>query len=392
MNISLFRYAAFTYAMAQHLETLNSALLDTFVGPNGFQSHFTHMRKKIKITEPIDVQHTVHISSDLKWSFDDDVSPESIFTKIRDIGKGGYGNVIELIHTPSQTLLAGKTINSDLISANSRKALQREIDLMREIACPYTIHYYGTILFNKQLTILMEFCPQGSLRDLIDITDRVLNENQIAFVMHDLLSALKVLHNEHHIVHRDVKAANILLANNGFCRVTDFGVSRKFASDKTFSTRAVVGTPYWMAPEVINEDKHSFPADVWSTASTAYELAEGAPPYCDLPPTRAMVQIAKKGFPKLHSNHFSLEFVNFISKCTSFLPSERATVDELLNHPFIKRIDKLDRMTTLKNLLTTNMCFEKLLEMDNDTSNSSESFEILTKSFIATSRKTFRKK
>ena len=229
------------------------------------------------------------------------------------------------------------------------------------------------------------------MRDLIDISDKTLNENQIAFVMHDLLSALKVLHNEHHIIHRDVKAANILLANNGYCRVTDFGVSRKFVSDKTFSTRAVVGTPYWMAPEVINEEKYSFPADIWSVGSTAYELAEGAPPYCNLPPTRAMIQIAKNGFPKFHYKGFSADFLDFVSKCTSFKPSERATVDELLEHPFVKRVNKLDRVATLKNFLTTKMCFEKLLEMDNDFYDDSDSFESLTRTSIATSRKTFRK-
>ncbi|KAH0794758.1 STE family protein kinase [Histomonas meleagridis] len=348
--------------------------------------------KKISISSPLEVSHVLHIDQDLNWSFDSSVPPESIFTKIRNIGKGGFGDVIQLLHIPSQTLLAGKSINDELISPKTREALKREIDLMREIVSPYTIHYYGSIIFNKKMTILMEFCPQGSLRDLIDISEKVLSEAQISFVMHDLLCALQVLHNQHHIVHRDIKAANILLSSNGYCRVTDFGVSRKFASDKSFSTTTMVGTPYWMAPEVINEEKYSFPADIWSTAATAMELAEGAPPFCEFPPTRAIVEIATKGFPGLRfPKQFSQSFVHFIEICAQVDPSKRPTVEQLLKHPFVARTEKMNRTETMASLLNTQMCFEKLLEMDENEEMDTESFQSMTRSFIRTSKKTLRK-
>lgn len=338
-------------------------------------------KKKSNISNPLEVQHLLHIDRDLNWSFDKAVDPNTIFTKIKDIGQGGYGSVFELMHTPSSTLLAGKSINADLDNPKSVKAIKKEIDLMRQIVSDYTIHYYGMILFQNRHTILMEFCNLGSFRDLVDYRNEVLTENQIAIVMHDLLNALLILHEKYHIVHRDIKAANILLASNGYCRVTDFGVSRQFSQD-TMTTKSMMGTPYWMAPEVINEEKYDYKADVWSTGATAIELAIGAPPYIDFPPTRAMVEIATNGFAGAfpYEDEFSKEFVNFIQNCVIVDTTKRPAVKELLEHPFIKRADALDRMEVLSPLLKTQVDFAKLLEMANE--EEGEDFQSKTKSFI----------
>ena len=350
-------------------------------------------KSSVKITGPMKVTHALHIDRDLNWSFDKNVDPNTIFQQIKEIGKGGFGTVIELMHIPSSTLLAGKSINPEIVNNNTKtmELLKREIDLMRQIVSDYTIHYYGTIIFKGNLTILMEFCNLGSIRDLIDYRNKVLSEAQISIVMSDLLHALSILHDKYKIVHRDIKAANILLSSSGYCRVTDFGVSRQFSS-KTIDTSTMIGTPYWMAPEVINEEKYSYEADVWSAGATAIECAIGAPPYVELPSTRAMIEIATNGFNGHFpfQERFSQEFVDFVFQCAEVNPKNRATVNELLDHPFIKQAESLDRMQIMAPLLSTQVDFAKLLEMSNEATE--DEFETKTQSFINKSKSVIRTK
>ncbi|OHS95588.1 STE family protein kinase [Tritrichomonas foetus] len=348
--------------------------------------------KKPKITNPMTVTHVLHVDKDLQWSFDDKVKPETIFKKIQDIGEGGFGTVIKLLHVPSNTILAGKSINPDLVNSKSKVILNKEIEMMRQIVSDYTIHYYGHIMFNKRMTILMEFCQLGSFRDLIDCRGQVLTEQQVQLVMKDLLNGLLILHEKHKIVHRDIKAANILLGSNGICRVADFGVSRQFHDGTlSFSTQSVVGTPYWMAPEIINGEKYSFPADVWSIASTAVELAEGAPPYCEFPSTRAMVQIATSGFPGFRfPARFSDLFNNFIISCTGMDPNGRPTVRDLLTHPFVQEAEKLNRSEVFAPLLKTQVDFKKLLQANDEEPPDGDEFQKATMVNIRTARKTLR--
>ncbi|KAH0788299.1 STE family protein kinase [Histomonas meleagridis] len=293
----------------------------------------------------------------------DTSTPSSEFEKVREIGKGGYGIVAEILHKPTGTRLAGKLIDPKFVEDENSKVLQSEISVLKETSSPYTIKYYGTIKFEGKLCILMDLCDRGSLRDIIDYRNEVLTEEQIAFVMHDLLMALKILHKKQ-IIHRDIKAANILVTSKGDIKVTDFGVSRQFdATAKTLSTMSIIGTPYWMAPEVIEGRKYSFPADIWSVGTTAVELAEGGPPYCEFPPTRAMVEISSRGFPGFRNgNSLSDEFQDFVSRCMVINPAKRATPEELLQHPFITQINNLDREDVFYYLVKDEIDFSKLLE------------------------------
>ena len=359
------------------------------------KKHHIKKKKGPKITNPLDVQHVCHVGTDLQWEFDKNVQPETIFKKIQEIGEGGFGTVIKLIHLPSGTIFAGKSINPELVTPKTKAILNREIDMMRQIVSEFTIHYYGHIMFEKRMTILMEFCPLGSLRDLIDYRNDVLNEKQVQLVLSDMLHALVILHEKNKIVHRDVKAANVLLSSDGHCRVADFGVSRQFHDGTlSFSTSTMVGTPYWMAPEIINGEKYSFPTDIWSVAATAVELAEGAPPYCEYPSTRAMVSIATLGFPGLtFANKFSNEFNQFLAECTSMNPDERPTARQLLEHPFIKGAEKLDRAEVFKNLLSTQVDFTKLLEESRiQDETDGDEFTTSCKTNIRTAMKTLRPK
>lgn len=305
------------------------------------------------ISAPMEVVHAVHIDKEMNWTFDQSIDPKTIFTKLKVIGKGGFGTVWQIIHRPSMKILAGKLINQTLVQDdNSKEEIQHEIELMREVDSPYTVRYYGCVNFEGSLMILMEYIDRGSLRDILDYREQVLSEDQISCVMSDLLNGLKKIHNDFHILHRDIKAANLLLNSEGRMKLADFGVSRQFEGGGSSQTMTIVGTPYWMAPEVISGIAYSYPADVWSVGITAVELAEGAPPYVEYSPTKAMVEIATKGFPgyrfpQMHSP----EFTDFVSHCVVFNQKERWSVERLLEHPFIKRSKGYSRDTVMTDLI-----------------------------------------
>jgi serine/threonine protein kinase len=237
------------------------------------------------------------------------------------------------------------------VDENSREELEAEIRLMREVKCPMTVRYFGSVNFEGSLMILMEFCDRGSLRDILDSREQVLSEDQISIVLLSLLLGLDEIHTKHRIIHRDIKSANILLNSDGGIKIADFGVSRRFDSGQC-QTMTIVGTPYWMAPEVISGISYAFPADVWSVGITAVELAEGAPPYVEYPAMKAMVEIATKGFPgyRFPTMHSS-EFCDFVANCVNKDPDQRWTVQQLLKHPFIARAERLRREQVLSNLL-----------------------------------------
>lgn len=307
--------------------------------------------KTTEIMQTLQVQHTANSDSKIDWSFDPSVDPKKVFTKLKVLGKGGFGTVLQIVHRPTMKVLAGKLINPNLVDENTKEEIQHEIELMIEVDSDYTVHYYGSVIFEGSLMILMEYCDRGSLRDLLDLREQVLSEDQISIILHDVLKGLGLIHKLHRIVHRDIKAANILITTDAEIKIADFGVSRQFDGDAA-QTMTITGTPYWMAPEVINGTSYSFPADIWSLGIMAVELAEGAPPYVEYPPTRAMIQIALHGFPgyrfpQLHSP----EFTDFVSKCVIVDQYERWTTDQLLEHPFIKRAERLPRAQVLRALL-----------------------------------------
>ena len=335
------------------------------------------------ISAPMEVVHAVHLDKDMNWTFDESVDPKTIFTKLKVIGKGGFGTVSQIVHRPSMKILAGKLVNPSLIEEeHSRDEIQHEIDLMREVDSPFTVRYYGCVKFEGSLMILMEYVDRGSLRDILDSKEQVLSEDQIACVMHDLLHGLKLIHNTFRIMHRDIKAANLLLNSKGMVKLADFGVSRQFDNGSSCSTMTIVGTPYWMAPEVISGLPYSYPADIWSVGITAVELAEGAPPYVEYSPTKAMVDIATQGFPgyrfpQMHSP----EFQDFVSHCVQSNPEKRWTVDQLIEHPFIKRASSYNRIKVMQDLIK---------EGAKNLGVSSESFSVSQASFADGSSKAFQ--
>lgn len=308
------------------------------------------------LSNPYEIYQKIHIDAEMNWTFDPSADPNSLFSTIKCIGKGGFGVVCEVLNKALQQNFAGKIINTSILDPQSEKSIQQEITVLRTVRSPCIIKYYGCVHLKTSKMLLLEYCDKGSLRQILDSRNKVLNENQIAIVMHDLLVALDVLHNKHNIIHRDVKAANLLFNSKCEIKLCDFGASVKKEDANDAKTNTIIGTPYWLSPEIISGQPYSYASDVWGAGITAVELAEGAPPYVEFPPTKAMIEISRTGFCGLRepSNHTPI-FTSFIISCLKQNPDERPTVSDLLNHPFIKQVDTLNRKQEMGELLNVHV-------------------------------------
>uniref|UniRef100_A0A9L0T9A2 non-specific serine/threonine protein kinase n=2 Tax=Equus TaxID=9789 RepID=A0A9L0T9A2_HORSE len=186
----------------------------------------------------------------------------------------------------------------------------------------------------------MEFCGAGSITDLVKNTKgNTLKEDWIAYISREILRGLAHLH-IHHVIHRDIKGQNVLLTENAEVKLVDFGVSAQL--DRTVGRRnTFIGTPYWMAPEVIACDEnpdatYDYRSDLWSCGITAIEMAEGAPPLCDMHPMRALFLIPRNPPPRLKSKKWSKKFFSFIEGCLVKNYMQRPSTEQLLKHPFIR--------------------------------------------------------
>eukprot|EP01130_Rhizamoeba_saxonica_P010419 TRINITY_DN4265_c0_g2_i2.p1 TRINITY_DN4265_c0_g2~~TRINITY_DN4265_c0_g2_i2.p1 ORF type:complete len:366 (+),score=90.44 TRINITY_DN4265_c0_g2_i2:201-1298(+) len=237
---------------------------------------------------------------------------------------------------------------------------------MAALESPYIVQYHNSWLTEKTSTyhvdhpqfkvpsddalwIAMEYCGAGSISDLMTILQvESLPEDIIAVVMRDSLKGLRYLHSKKKI-HRDIKSGNILMTESGQSKLADFGVSGQVKDFTKHHT--VIGTPYWMAPEVIQE-RYDHKADIWSLGITAIELAEGQPPYFTIHPMRAIFMIPTRPAPKLKdSNKWSPEFYNFVERCLVKDPTERPGTNRLLKHPFILRAETLNERELLAPLM-----------------------------------------
>lgn len=256
--------------------------------------------------------------------------PEEVFDIICKLGEGSYGSVYKALHKESGQVLAIKQVPVD----TDLQEIIKEISIMQQCDSPYVVKYYGSYFKNTDLWIVMEYCGAGSVSDIMRLRKKTLTEDEIATILCDTLKGLEYLHLRRKI-HRDIKAGNILLNTEGHAKLADFGVAGQL-TDTMAKRNTVIGTPFWMAPEVIQEIGYDCVADMWSLGITALEMAEGKPPYGDIHPMRAIFMIPTKPPPSFREpDQWSPEFIDFVSRCLVKNPEERATASEMLQHEFI---------------------------------------------------------
>ncbi|GLD58048.1 serine/threonine-protein kinase 4-like protein [Lates japonicus] len=279
------------------------------------------------------VQMRNHPRRQLKKLSEDSLTkqPEEVFDVLEKLGEGSYGCVFKANYKETGEIVAIKQVpvESDL------QEIIKEISIMQQCNSPHVVRYYGSYFKNSDLWIVMEYCGAGSVSDIIRIRNKTLTEEEIATILQSTLKGLEYLHFMRKI-HRDIKAGNILLNTEGQAKLADFGVAGQL-TDTMAKRNTVIGTPFWMAPEVIQEIGYNCVADIWSLGITAIEMAEGKPPYADIHPMRAIFMIPTNPPPTFRNpGLWSQAFREFVSQCLVKNPEQRATATQLLQHPFIK--------------------------------------------------------
>ncbi|UKZ79803.1 hypothetical protein TrVFT333_007565 [Trichoderma virens FT-333] len=269
------------------------------------------------------------------------LDPELLYTKEYCIGGGSFGKVFKGVDKRSGRSVAIKIIDVENAEDEVEDIIQ-EIAILSELQSPYVTKYYGSYAKGAELWIVMEFCAGGSCADLMK--PGIMGEDYIAIIIRELLMGLDYLHTDKKL-HRDIKAANVLLGANGQVKLADFGVSGQLSATMT-KKNTFVGTPFWMAPEVIKQSGYDHKADIWSLGITALELANGEPPYADIHPMKVLFLIPKNPPPRLEGN-FTKAFKDFVELCLQRDPKERPTARDLLRHPFIRKAKKTTYLTEL---------------------------------------------
>lgn len=266
-----------------------------------------------------------------------DVNPEETWEIVGELGDGAFGKVYKARHKETEVLAAAKIC--ELRGEDDLDDFIVEIEILTECKHQNVVELYEAFFFEGKLWMLIEFCEGGAVDSIMVDLEKPLTEPQIKFICHEMCSALDFLH-KNKVIHRDLKAGNVLLAIDGGVKLADFGVSAKNKS--TLQKRdSFIGTPYWMAPEVVlcetfRDNPYDYKVDIWSLGITLIEFAQIEPPNHEMSPMRVLLKIQKSTPPTLDNpSKWSKEFIDFIAKCLVKDPNNRPNAEDLLKHPFI---------------------------------------------------------
>ncbi|XP_054371625.1 STE20-like serine/threonine-protein kinase isoform X2 [Molothrus ater] len=266
-----------------------------------------------------------------------DLNPEEFWEIIGELGDGAFGKVFKAQNKETKVLAAAKVI--DTKSEEELEDYMVEIDILASCDHANIVKLLDAFYYENNLWILIEFCAGGAVDAVMLELERPLTEPQIKVVCRQTLEALNYLH-ENKIIHRDLKAGNILFTLDGDIKLADFGVSAK--NTRTIQRRdSFIGTPYWMAPEVVmcetSKDRpYDYKADIWSLGITLIEMAQIEPPHHELNPMRVLLKIAKSDPPTLaQPSKWSSDFKDFLKKCLEKNVDARWSASQLLQHPFV---------------------------------------------------------
>ena len=283
-------------------------------------------------------------------------NPEDLFTLLYPIGHGAFGSVYKAVHKSTNKLYAIKIIdyskdnnkeNNNMINYNYL-SVQQETSLMKLVnKSNYIVKYYGSYFSRKSNTLwlILEYCCSGSAIDLMLSMDRTFSEVEVATIMEMVLQGLILIHSKN-LIHRDIKGANILLSEDGYAKLGDFGVGAQLLNKKYRKSKK--GSPYWMSPQVVLNEKYGTGTDIWSLGVTCLELINGEPPNSSLKPIEVMEKIGKRtlNYDELFGpdNNYSEDFKNFVKKCLVIEEKDRATAKELIKHKFIVKKAKDNKL------------------------------------------------
>jgi len=292
---------------------------------------------------------------------------KELLTPKEVLGRGAYGQVYLAELKSSGFKVAAKLVHDD---DQAKDTIKKEVDILKRCNSPFIVNYFGCVIpipapaqsppadgkkdtkkdakgkkttsnNNSEISmgangvwILMDYCGGGSIRDYMDATSKVLNEYETSCVLIGVIQGIAYLHSQR-IIHRDLKAANILLTEDGQVKIADFGISTQLSATITGNAKTMIGTTYWMAPEVVAES-YTHKIDMWSMAITGIEMAENHPPWWDMKPFQVILKLPKENPPTLRSpSSFSKEFNSFLDVCLKKDPQQRPNADLLLQSPFI---------------------------------------------------------